>query len=81
MILEAESYENRSYITIITQNFILIGLTSIATPHLVWLSFRALGFLQTTYLVFYHFMQLISYLLCHRIGKVSMYKFKKTFQL
>ena len=41
VILEAESFQSRSHMTTIIQNFTLVSLTSTITPHRVWLLFGA----------------------------------------
>ena len=49
MTLEAESSQNRSHVTIIILNFILVSLTSTITPYSVGLLFRAMVLFHSTH--------------------------------
>lgn len=81
MTFKAECYQSESDIIIIIQNLTLVNLTSIITLYQVWLPFRALGSHQNMHLVFPYFIHFSPHCLCHRVGRVCIYEFGRTFWL
>ena len=69
--LGAESFQSRSHITAIIQNFTLVSLTSTVMPHPVKLPFGAAVPSHPTNLTP---MYSTSYYLYHRAGRASIYK-------